>query len=999
MTDQPTIRVFISSPADVRPERLRAEQVVARLDREFTYRFHVEAVLWEREPLVATHHFQDPENIPQPRTCDIVVVILWSRLGLVLPSDRFRGAISGGPVTGTEWEFEDALASARERGMPELLLYRKTATSIAELDSRAAVQQRLDQLDRVETFIGRWFRADSGPGYTAASHSFRTTGEFEEQLYEHLHALLERRAGARVEGVAIRWHEAPYRGLLSFEYEQAPVFFGRNRSRNELRELLARQIDRGRAFLLVFGASGAGKSSLVKAGLLPDLSLPGMIGRVALVRRALLRPSDAGGDPLAALAAAMMSATALPELSELEYTPETLAALLRDAPGQAALPIRQGLAAAGKAAQPPLTNIAEARLNVVVDQLEELFTMERIAQPAREAFVAALEALARSGLVWVVATMRSDFFDRLETLPALAALSAEARFLLLPPDPAEIGQIIRQPALEAGLRFEVDMHGVGLEKRIRQAAASERGALPLLSFLLDQLWQQRSEEGLLTFAAYGELGGLAGAIGRRAEGVFRAQPEAARKELAPLLRELVTIEGGKPVSRAAPLSRFPQGSPSRQLLDALLAPAARLLVAETPSPAVRESEMSGAASGAPEVRLAHEALLTDWTRARDEITADARDLELRARLEQEAARWRAAPRREKKGRVIGGLFLTEARSLVSRWGAELPGELTDFVSASRRADLLDLFGFSRKRWMLSLYFLLGSVAVVLVVGAAAVAAWAVSVWWGVRQVEAEWAAKGEFVRVPAGCFEMGSRDIEQGRYPDEGPVHQVCLEAFDLAKFTVTQGEWRRVMVGFWGIPDNPDPSGFKGDGRRPVENVSWKDAQAFAQRMRFFSSSQYRLSSESEYEYAARAGTTTSRYWGENIDDGCAYENIADQSMKADVILKKVAPESIPAFANCDDGFGYTTAPVGSFKPNPWGLDDMLGNVLTWTEDCYVDNYRATPRDGGPNTSGPCALRVIRGSSWYNVPPVVRAARRFGVARDAVSTNIGLRLARTIRP
>src|SRR5580692_4936455 len=144
MADQPTIRIFISSPADVRPERLKAEQIVARLDREFTYHFHVEAVLWEREPLVATHHFQDPENIPQPRGTDIVVVILWSRLGLLLPADRFRGAISGHPVTGTEWEFEDALAGARERGVPYLLLYHKTAEPVSGFGDRAAVQQRLD---------------------------------------------------------------------------------------------------------------------------------------------------------------------------------------------------------------------------------------------------------------------------------------------------------------------------------------------------------------------------------------------------------------------------------------------------------------------------------------------------------------------------------------------------------------------------------------------------------------------------------------------------------------------------------------------------------------------------------------------------------------------------------------------------------------------------------------------------------------------------------------
>ena len=334
------------------------------------------------------------------------------------------------------------------------------------------------------------------------------------------------------------------------------------------------------------------------------------------------------------MAAAILSSTALPELAALQYTPDQLAALLREAPGQAALPIRQGLTEAGKTAG--LTDIAEARLAIVVDQLEEMFTIDRVDRVSREAFVAALATLATSGLVWVVATMRSDFFDRVETMPALAALSAEGRFLLLPPDESEIGQIIRQPAQEAGLRFEHDAAtGVILDEVVRQAAAADRSALPLLSFLLDQLWQQRSDTGVLTFAAYRELGGLEGAIGRRAEEVFQAQPEAVQRELVPLLRDLVTVEGGKPVSRAAPLSRFPDGSPRRALVEAFLDPEARLLV-------------SDGDSSQAQLRLAHEALLTHWQRAREQIAADMRDLELRGRLEEEAEEWRAAPRRDRK---------------------------------------------------------------------------------------------------------------------------------------------------------------------------------------------------------------------------------------------------------------------------------------------------------------------------------------------------------------
>jgi formylglycine-generating enzyme required for sulfatase activity len=180
------------------------------------------------------------------------------------------------------------------------------------------------------------------------------------------------------------------------------------------------------------------------------------------------------------------------------------------------------------------------------------------------------------------------------------------------------------------------------------------------------------------------------------------------------------------------------------------------------------------------------------------------------------------------------------------------------------------------------------------------------------------------------------------------------------------------------------------------VEEVNWNEAQRFTWLMSLFGHGRYRLPSEAEWEYAARAGTTTSRYWGDNIDDGCAYENIADQS------LKKAAPDLVPVFANCDDGY-VRTAPVGSFKPNPWGLYDMLGNVANWVGDCYVDSYSGTPTDGSPNTSGACTSRVVRGGSWYYFPRYVRAADRsndqFSLAPDIRDYDIGFRVARTVRP
>jgi hypothetical protein len=185
------------------------------------------------------------------------------------------------------------------------------------------------------------------------------------------------------------------------------------------------------------------------------------------------------------------------------------------------------------------------------------------------------------------------------------------------------------------------------------------------------LLQRRSEDGFLTFAAYEELGGLEGAIGRRAEEVFHALPETAQKELVPVLRS--HHREGRQGDGAL--------GAARQLSSRLAAPSTgRCLPAIAGAAACRDGDDAGA-----QVRLSHEALLTHWPRARDQFTADARDLELRGRLEQEAELWRAASRRDKAGRVrASGLPLAEALALCARWRADLPPAITEFVVASRR---------------------------------------------------------------------------------------------------------------------------------------------------------------------------------------------------------------------------------------------------------------------------------------------------------------------------
>jgi hypothetical protein len=340
MSDRRQVQIFISSPSDVRPERLIAQRLIERLDREFSYHFRVKAILWEREPLIATEHFQ--ASITPPHETDVMVVVLWSRLGVPLPIDKYPGAITGRSVTGTEWEFEDAVASYRDCSLPDLLLYRKRVQIPAFLDDDSVLEYQRQQKRLLEDFVQRWFVDTNAGTFKAASRDFTTAAEFEDLLETHLRdLLLERLKGETVQG-GIRWPGSPFRGLESFEAQHTEIFFGRTRARNELRELLARRVATDCAsFVLVLGASGSGKSSLVKAGLLPDLKLPGIIGRVALCRHAIFRPADAPGDPVDGLAAAILSPAALPELAAapLSCPRERLATLLRAAPEQVALPI------------------------------------------------------------------------------------------------------------------------------------------------------------------------------------------------------------------------------------------------------------------------------------------------------------------------------------------------------------------------------------------------------------------------------------------------------------------------------------------------------------------------------------------------------------------------------------------------------------------------------------------------------------------------------------
>ena len=231
----------------------------------------------------------------------------------------------------------------------------------------------------------------------------------------------------------------------------------------------------------------------------------------------------------------------------------------------------------------------------------------------------------------------------------------------------------------------------------------------------------------------------------------------------------------------------------------------------------------------------------------------------------------------------------------------------------------------------------------------------------------------EMVVVPAGSFRMGCVS-GQACSDHEFPVHEVRVPSFALGRYEVLFEEYDRFVAATG--RDSPDDGGWGRSGR-PVINVSWEDATAYAEWLSAETGQRYRLPSEAEWEYAARAGTTTAYSWGNDLGQNRA--NCYRCGSRWD---------------------GQQAAPAGSFAANAWGLHDMHGNVGEWVEDCWHDSYARAPADGSAWTRGDdCGRRVLRGDSWNSLPGDLRSADRVWFSIGFRFFTVGFRLARTLTP
>jgi tetratricopeptide (TPR) repeat protein len=675
VTEQ-VLRLFVSSPGDVMPERQRVDLVVERLNAEFEGLVRIETVRWETAYYSAHETFQ--KQIPEAANCDVVIAIFRTRLGSRLPAN-FPTQPSGEPYpSGTAYEILSALEWRRTTGqVPDVYVFRYPRAPSVELDAPNR-EEIAGQWGQLKQFFETWFLNTSGE-FLAAFQDYSSTDDFAVKVEECLRQWLARR-GYLAQGPV--WDRAlngsPFPGLSAFGVERGTVFFGRDLA-------IAQGVERLRQpgkpegertpFLLIIGASGSGKSSLLRAGLLPRLTLPGTIPEIDLWRTAVVMP---GPDLFLALAEALLADTALgPELSQSAFAEKTLLAKqLAGDPDLAAAPLRiaLGQAAERRRADANFETARPARLALGIDQAERIFTEADSATAA--AFARLMATLVKNGLAYVIFAMRSDAYARFQSFEELVALREAGGTLdLVPPNAAELEEIVTRPieACHPPLAFET-IGGLPLAKKL---VSDTKGgdALPLLQMTLSRLYaaEEARGDGVLRFADYRGMDAAVTETANEALADLTPEAHAALPALIAGLVSDVTVDPvtGEQIPLIAALERagFEAADPARRALVETFV-ARRLLTSDS--------------DGTHEwLRPVHEALLRIWPEA-VAIIAEAGNLfRVRRTLEPIVRDWEAAKAADKAGHLdISPALLSGGQTLVARFGADVPAPMRAFIAAA-----------------------------------------------------------------------------------------------------------------------------------------------------------------------------------------------------------------------------------------------------------------------------------------------------------------------------
>ena len=546
----------------------------------------------------------------------------------------------------------------------------------------------------MQEFCGAWEK-EAGTGFRECCHDFQGLEEFEDLFRKHFREFLARRLNPAIpSGKTTRKvpysGSNPFRGLDFFDFQHSTVYHGRTRAIGEVFDVLKTQAAAKKPFLLVLGPSGSGKSSLVRAGILPLITQGATPAGTGPWRCALTRPGTTG-DPFDTLADALLETS--PEesgelASQLRKDPEAVAARIREVMDQLAGQQLDHLLANRKeeglrarenenmqVAKP--TSLAQVKpitqLVLVVDQLEELFAS--FSSVIQQKYIAALCALANCQHVFIIATLRSDFYPHYQRFSGLTSLGGI--YELQPPTPHGIGNIIQFRAQAAGLRFEQDPEtNRSLDETILQAAVANPEPLPLLEHLLSRLYERQlaRKDGLLLWADYRALGGFHNALAQHAEFVFLNLKSDEQEALQFVVRELLVPSRGEDAflnRRSIPyrdLVLHPQlnqrqRSGAKGLIDGL----------------IKEGLLSAKIDPQQEllISIPQQALLRRWPRLCEFLPQDRRFLRMRERLDA-SMKPRITNGRQPEDLLDGGIDLAEAQTLLTDFGSYLNETQIDY---------------------------------------------------------------------------------------------------------------------------------------------------------------------------------------------------------------------------------------------------------------------------------------------------------------------------------
>src|SRR6266540_4782835 len=786
--------------------------------------------------------------------------------------------------------------------------------------------------------------------------------------------LLDAAAGTGMRLGELWRYTAPYRGLAAMEEKDSDYFFGRERKTVDVITALASAPDR---FPMLLGNSGVGKSSLAQAGVLAALKrqawpegagAPGAWPQAFQEsRRWCFLTLKPGTEPLKALVESFLDTWQFGSTDPERVKQQNgWIELLRD--GRAML---RDLLDATERRYKELDRVKPPAFLLYIDQGEELYVRAEERQRLRFSEVIA-QGIADPRL-YTLMSMRTDFLGELQRDEPLYLVH---RHINVPPlREAELREVVSRPAELLSARFESAGLADNITRRTAEDSVKDVGALPLLSYTLDDMWTQmvRRGDGVLRLPAESfELGGV---LVDRADAFLAAHPKSQDELRRIFTLQLATVrEGEEPTRRRALRSEFTDEE--WRLVSELADHPNRLLVTATPE------------GSETYVEVAHEAIFRRWGKLRDWIAAEREFLAWRTGLEAARRAWQATPAGSKNDALLMGFALDQARKVCRERADDIPDSDREFIELSHKA---------AQRRKLRGQALVGALATVIVLGVLAywndqalkgLYHWFAHVRGSVLTAQAERMLKpgetfsecvktdGDYskycpqmVVVPAGKFTMGSSATEKDRYDDEGPQQEVTIaRPFAVSKFELTFDQWD-TCVQYGGCTRLGSPFG---DGKQPAINMSWDDAQEYVKWLSGLTGQSYRLLTEAEWEYAARAGSAG------------PYSFEGDASVLGE-------------YAWYSENSGSRTHPVGEKRPNAFGLYDMHGNVWEWVEDCYHDRYNGAPTDGAAWTEGDCSRRVVRGGSWFGNPRYLRSAGRLRVATAYRLNYLGFRVGRTL--